>query len=97
MSTDGLLRYARALEISPHISSYLLRYARASVRAAFLRADTDHSGALSTRELEAELRKSGLDLPPAEMRAAIELFDDDGSGTIDIDEFLRNVPPLTAC
>ena len=68
-------------------------YARASVRAAFARADTDHSGSLSNKEFEAVLRSVGLELPPQEMAAAVDLFDDDNSGSIEIDEFLAVVEP----
>ena len=66
-------------------------YARASVRAAFRRADTDDSGSLSLKEFEAVLTEWSV--PSAELADAIALFDGDNSGSIEIDEFLKLVEP----
>ena len=42
------------------------------MRAAFARADSDHSGSLSKDELAAVLKQCGYAPPPSEMAAAIE-------------------------
>jgi Ca2+-binding EF-hand superfamily protein len=71
-----------------------VEYARASVRAAFQRADSDGDNELSFAEFKATLSRCGIGaLPEAQMAATLALFDADASGTIGVDEFLAIVQP----
>ena len=68
-------------------------YARASVRAAFMRADSDGSGSLSVREFRDVLKRCGLDLSAEEAATTMAVFDEDSSGSIEIGEFLSAIEP----
>jgi Ca2+-binding EF-hand superfamily protein len=59
----------------------------AAARDAFLKLDTDCSGALSKNEFRRFLRDSQLNLTLPEMEALIATLDSDSSGEISFDEF----------
>ena len=53
----------------------------------FHRYDTNGTGALSRRELRSMLRDLGLDLTASQSAVVLRDFDDDGNGTLSLDEF----------
>ncbi|KAF8652900.1 hypothetical protein AX16_004088 [Volvariella volvacea WC 439] len=55
--------------------------------------DTSGDGAITVVELEAALRSLGQNPTREEVRTMISGFDEDGSGTIDFNEFLQLVAP----
>ena len=64
------------------------RAAEASLRDAFARHDSDSDGKLSKSEFAELCEGLGGDLTPRERECALSLLDVDGSGTIELDEFL---------
>ena len=64
------------------------RAAEASLRDAFARHDSDSDGKLSKAEFGELCEGLGGDLTPRERECALSLLDVDGSGTIELDEFL---------
>jgi hypothetical protein len=73
------------------------------VKRSFRRADTNDSGRLSREEFEAQmnnvsvqmdLKSLGIDTQVTEPDILFELFDFDGDGTIDINEFATGVQRL---
>uniref|UniRef100_F7DSR6 EF-hand domain-containing protein n=3 Tax=Ornithorhynchus anatinus TaxID=9258 RepID=F7DSR6_ORNAN len=62
----------------------------------FRRLDTDKSQALDAAELQQGLAELGLHLEAAEVEQLCKRYDRDGSGTVDLEEFLRAVrPPMS--
>lgn len=64
------------------------RAAEASLRDTFSRHDADDDGRLSAAEFAELCEGLGGDLTPRERECAAALLDVDGSGTIELDEFL---------
>ena len=71
-------------------------YSQATLRAAFARADDDSSGVLSHDEFSAVFAQCGLNLSPAELAQAREVFDPDHDGDITIDEFMAALGPFVS-
>lgn len=57
----------------------------------FLEFDSDYSGSISTVELSHVLRACGLDIDEEQVEDIVNEVDADGSGEIEIDEFLALV------
>ncbi|TYZ68318.1 hypothetical protein PybrP1_010242, partial [[Pythium] brassicae (nom. inval.)] len=62
---------------------------RETTRAAFARYDEDASGAIDARELRRLVEDLGGALTDRDLSAALRVLDSDGSGTIELDEFVR--------
>ena len=67
--------------------------AGASLSAAFSRADTSGDGLLTRAELQAALAEVGVNLDGTALDEALAYFDDDGDGSISVDEFTTAVRP----
>ncbi|KAF6305888.1 calcyphosine [Rhinolophus ferrumequinum] len=62
----------------------------------FRRLDRDKSRSLDARELQGGLAELGLALDMAEAEGVCKRWDRDGSGTLDLEEFLRALrPPMS--
>lgn len=62
----------------------------------FRRLDRDRSRSLDARELQGGLAELGLALDMAEAEGVCKRWDRDGSGTLDLEEFLRALrPPMS--
>uniref|UniRef100_A0A669DNX7 Troponin C, skeletal muscle n=1 Tax=Oreochromis niloticus TaxID=8128 RepID=A0A669DNX7_ORENI len=68
--------------------SFLTEEMIAEFKAAFDMFDTDGGGDISTKELGTVMRMLGQNPSREELDAIIEEVDEDGSGTIDFEEFL---------
>uniref|UniRef100_A0A3B4B882 Troponin C, skeletal muscle n=1 Tax=Periophthalmus magnuspinnatus TaxID=409849 RepID=A0A3B4B882_9GOBI len=68
--------------------SYLSEEMLAEFKAAFDMFDTDGGGDISTKELGTVMRMLGQNPTREELDEIIEEVDEDGSGTIDFEEFL---------
>ncbi|KAM5135914.1 troponin C, skeletal muscle [Mantella aurantiaca] len=68
--------------------SFLSEEMIAEFKAAFDMFDTDGGGDISTKELGTVMRMLGQTPSKEELDAIIEEVDEDGSGTIDFEEFL---------
>uniref|UniRef100_A0A8D2KZ27 Calglandulin n=1 Tax=Varanus komodoensis TaxID=61221 RepID=A0A8D2KZ27_VARKO len=68
--------------------SYLSEEMIAEFKAAFDMFDADGGGDISTKELGTVMRMLGQTPTKEELDAIIEEVDEDGSGTIDFEEFL---------
>ncbi|TRY96643.1 hypothetical protein DNTS_024260 [Danionella cerebrum] len=68
--------------------SFLSEEMIAEFKAAFDMFDTDGGGDISTKELGTVMRMLGQNPTREELDAIIEEVDEDGSGTIDFEEFL---------
>ncbi|KAG9473758.1 troponin C, skeletal muscle isoform X1 [Eleutherodactylus coqui] len=68
--------------------SFLSEEMIAEFKAAFDMFDTDGGGDISTKELGTVMRMLGQTPTKEELDAIIEEVDEDGSGTIDFEEFL---------
>ncbi|XP_068453383.1 troponin C, skeletal muscle [Clinocottus analis] len=68
--------------------SFLTEEMIAEFKAAFDMFDTDGGGDISTKELGQVMRMLGQNPSREELDAIIEEVDEDGSGTIDFEEFL---------
>ncbi|XP_068119360.1 troponin C, skeletal muscle isoform X2 [Hyperolius riggenbachi] len=68
--------------------SFLSEEMIAEFKAAFDMFDTDGGGDISTKELGTVMRMLGQTPDKEELDAIIEEVDEDGSGTIDFEEFL---------
>uniref|UniRef100_A0A3B1JUC8 Troponin C, skeletal muscle n=2 Tax=Astyanax mexicanus TaxID=7994 RepID=A0A3B1JUC8_ASTMX len=68
--------------------SFLSEEMIAEFKAAFDMFDTDGGGDISTKELGTVMRMLGQNPSREELDAIIEEVDEDGSGTIDFEEFL---------
>uniref|UniRef100_A0A669CID3 Troponin C, skeletal muscle n=1 Tax=Oreochromis niloticus TaxID=8128 RepID=A0A669CID3_ORENI len=68
--------------------SYLSEDMLAEFKAAFDMFDTDGGGDISTKELGTVMRMLGQNPTREELDEIIEEVDEDGSGTIDFEEFL---------
>nr|DBA27807.1 TPA: hypothetical protein GDO54_008264 [Pyxicephalus adspersus] len=68
--------------------SFLSEEMIAEFKAAFDMFDTDGGGDISTKELGTVMRMLGQNPTKEELDAIIEEVDEDGSGTIDFEEFL---------
>ncbi|XP_053280251.1 troponin C, skeletal muscle isoform X1 [Pleuronectes platessa] len=68
--------------------SYLSEEMLAEFKAAFDMFDTDGGGDISTKELGQVMRMLGQNPTREELDEIIEEVDEDGSGTIDFEEFL---------
>ena len=63
---------------------------KAVVSKMFLEYDTDRSGSIDADELGAALRDLGLKLSPEELAAVFTRLDSDGSGEVDLAEFMHH-------
>lgn len=57
----------------------------------FFLVDTDGSGEMDQQEFEVAIEMMGLDLTPTEMELAFNELDEDGGGTIEIEEFMARM------
>ena len=64
------------------------------IQAAFEHYDTDGSGEVDERELCAAMKELGTNISADDCKAMILAVDEDGSGTIDINEFTVMMAPL---
>lgn len=62
---------------------------RETIRTAFARYDEDTSGAIDACELRCLVQDLGGALTDSDVSAALRVLDSDGSGTIELDEFVR--------
>merc|ERR1712100_922050 len=58
------------------------------IREAFSLFDSDASGAIDVRELEAAMRALGFEVKNEELKKMVTDVDNDGNGTIEFSEFL---------
>lgn len=58
------------------------------IKEAFMLFDTDGSGAIDAKELKEALRCLGFEATNADVKAMMTELDLDGSGNIDLDEFM---------
>ena len=58
------------------------------IKEAFNLFDVDHSGSIDYRELKAAMKALGVKVDKAELRKMITDVDADGSGQVEIDEFI---------
>jgi Ca2+-binding EF-hand superfamily protein len=63
----------------------------ASMRSCFRSFDTDNSGSIDKKELSAVFAEMGKHLSEEELQRMIELADQDSSGTIGYEEFIREI------
>ncbi|CEP01202.1 EF-hand domain-containing protein [Plasmodiophora brassicae] len=59
------------------------------IKEAFSLFDTDHSGTIDAKELQAAMRALGFDVKKDEIRRMLSEVDSDGSGEIEFNEFVR--------
>ncbi|KAI5612329.1 troponin C, skeletal muscle [Silurus asotus] len=79
---------AMPTEAQTDARSFLSEEMIAEFKAAFDMFDTDGGGDISTKELGTVMRMLGQNPSREELDAIIEEVDEDGSGTIDFEEFL---------
>ncbi|XP_073326341.1 troponin C, skeletal muscle-like [Pagrus major] len=93
----GTARHIRSIRVAPvffqtdaqqEARSYLSEEMLAEFKAAFDMFDTDGGGDISTKELGTVMRMLGQNPTREELDEIIEEVDEDGSGTIDFEEFL---------
>ena len=65
--------------------------ANGGLRAAFKVFDRDGSGTVAADELGTVFSNLNLELPPKQIESLMKLFDADGSGILDYNEFINNV------
>uniref|UniRef100_A0A7S2N8K9 EF-hand domain-containing protein n=1 Tax=Haptolina brevifila TaxID=156173 RepID=A0A7S2N8K9_9EUKA len=58
------------------------------IQTAFKRFDKDGDGHVEPKEIQRIMKDVGVDLPPSEVQKLIASVDDDGSGTVEFDEFV---------
>eukprot|EP00597_Dinobryon_sp_UTEXLB2267_P000289 CAMPEP_0170070262 /NCGR_PEP_ID=MMETSP0019_2-20121128/8623_1 /TAXON_ID=98059 /ORGANISM="Dinobryon sp., Strain UTEXLB2267" /LENGTH=573 /DNA_ID=CAMNT_0010278503 /DNA_START=66 /DNA_END=1787 /DNA_ORIENTATION=+ len=75
------------LEILP--SNETIERLRRLLKPFFRRYDVDNSGSLSVQELFAVFHDMGEQIPFSEFSTVFESFDEDGSGLIEYEEFVR--------
>ncbi|XP_078109966.1 troponin C, skeletal muscle-like [Sander vitreus] len=83
-----LLWTMRPTDAQSDARSFLTEEMIAEFKAAFDMFDTDGGGDISTKELGQVMRMLGQNPSREELDAIIEEVDEDGSGTIDFEEFL---------
>ncbi|XP_067447414.1 troponin C, skeletal muscle isoform X1 [Thunnus thynnus] len=81
-------RLRRPTDAQSDARSFLTEEMIAEFKAAFDMFDTDGGGDISTKELGTVMRMLGQNPSREELDAIIEEVDEDGSGTIDFEEFL---------
>jgi calcium-binding protein CML len=86
LSLDEFAALAYRLGFTPADENCAPQHHPAVVRT-FERYDVNHSGALSRREVRAMLGDLGIDVSPSQSAAVLRDFDEDGNGTLNLDEF----------
>lgn len=64
------------------------------LKSLFDRADVDHSGSLSSREIINLIASININMPTSRIRQLYNKFDKDGSGSLDFEEFIEFVALL---
>lgn len=85
---DGLCLCLLQTDQQAEARSYLSEEMIAEFKAAFDMFDADGGGDISVKELGTVMRMLGQTPTKEELDAIIEEVDEDGSGTIDFEEFL---------
>jgi Ca2+-binding EF-hand superfamily protein len=77
----------RVIKKTIHITKSLTKEQKEEIDNAFLIFDRDKSGAIDVNELKDAMKALGIYLKKSEAQIVMNQIDQDGSGTIDIDEF----------
>jgi serine/threonine-protein phosphatase 2B regulatory subunit len=62
----------------------------------FNRTDLDHNGFIDTKEFNIMLRRMGILLPPDDEARLFKAMDGSGSGSISLQDFIKNYPTIMA-